>query len=128
MTMPELAITLAIAGLLALTAAPMIRTTLRRYALEEASQRFTADLVRAQTLAIKLNRAVTVQRVGLTGYRVDGGPTRPLPTSVSFATSAPDSVRFVSFGPPTTGATAFTLQWETKTQTVTVNTAGRITR
>ena len=80
MTMPELAITLAIAGLLALTAAPMIRTTLRRYALEEASQRFTADLVQAQTLAIKLNRAVTVQRVGLTGYRVDGGPTRAATT------------------------------------------------
>ena len=124
--MPELAITVAIAGLLALIAAPMVRTTLRRYALEEATQRFQADLVHAQTLAIKLNRAVTVQRMGTTGYRIDGGATQPLPNNVQFQATSADSVRFASFGPPTTGAVAFTLQYRTRARTITVNAAGRI--
>jgi hypothetical protein len=85
--------------------------------------------VEAQTRAIKMNRPVTVKRVGLTGYSVDNGGTEPLPASVSFSSGAPDSVRFVSFGPPTTGAVSFTLQWDATNQsTVSVNAAGKITR
>jgi prepilin-type N-terminal cleavage/methylation domain-containing protein len=129
MTLPELAITMALVGLLMAIAMPSIRRATRRYSLEEATQKFSADLVEAQTRAIRLNRGVTVRRVGLTGYSVDGGGTETLPTSVSFASGAPDSVRFVSFGPPSTGAVSFTLQWDAANQsTVSVNAAGRVIR
>ena len=129
MTLPELVVTTAIVGLLTAIAVPSVRRTMRRYSLEEATQRFSADLVEAQTRAIKLNRPVTVKRSGLTGYRVDDGETRVLPAGTSFAADAPDSVRFVSFGPPTTGAVSFTLQSEgTAATNVRVNVAGRISR
>ena len=128
MTLPELIVAMAIAGLLTAIALPSIRRSLRRYSVEQATEKFSADLAEAQTRAIKLNRSVTVQRIGLSTYRIDGGDTRSLPTSVSFTADAPDSVRFVSFGPPTTGAVAFTLQWDTNRDTVNVNAAGRITR
>ena len=128
MTMVELAITVSIVGLLAVIAAPIVRTALRRHALEDASQRLASDLVRAQSLAIKLNRGVTVERMGLTGYRVDGGVTKVLPNDVAFASTSADSVRFASFGPPTTGAATFTMQWEARTRAVAVNAAGRVIR
>lgn len=128
MTLVELTITMTIAGLLTLIAAPSMRTALRRHALEDATQRLTSELVRAQSEAIKLNRPVTVKRVGHTGYRVDNGDTQLLPNSVRFITTAPDSVRFASFGPPLSGATTFTLQWEGNTRAITVNAAGRVTR
>lgn len=126
LTLPELAVTMAIAGILALTAAPMVRNAMLQYAADEATQKFVGDLVEAQARAIKLNRAVTVQRMGLTGYRIDGGPTQPLPNAVQFQATSADSVRFASFGPPTTGAVAFTLQYRTRARTITVNAAGRI--
>ena len=72
MTLPELAITLAIAGILTMVAAPKLRTAMRSYAVEEATQQFMSDLVEAQTLAIKLNRPVTVWRNTTTTYKVDG--------------------------------------------------------
>lgn len=129
MTLPEMVVATAIVGLLTAIALPSVRRAVRRNSLEEASQRFSGSLAEAQTRAIKLNRAVTVERMGLTGYRIDGDDTRSLPTSVTFTSTSPDSVRFVSFGPPTTGAVAFTLQWDASDQeTVTVNAAGRITR
>ena len=131
MTLPELAITLAIVGLLTGIAIPSVRNSMRQHSMEEAVQKFSGDLVEAQTRAIKLNRGVTVKRVGLTGYRIDGDSTKLLPTSVTFASGTPDSVRFVSFGPPTTGAVIFTLQWDGSTETqsiVRVNAAGRVVR
>ena len=129
MTLPELAIVMAISGLLLSIALPAVRKSMRRYTLEEATQKFTAALVEAQTRAIKMNRPVTVSRDGLTGYKVDGGATRLLPAGLTFSSTAADSVRFVSFGPPSTGAVSFTLQWNSTTQsTVTVNAAGRIAR
>ena len=129
MTLPELAITMALVGLLTAIAMPKVRRAMRRYSLEEATQKFSSDLVEAQTRAIKMNRPVTVKRVGLTGYTIDNGGTETLPTSVTFSSTAPDSVRFVSFGPPTTGAVSFTLQWDATNQTtVSVNAAGKITR
>src|SRR5689334_2001292 len=112
MTLPELVVATAVVGLMTAIAIPSVRRTTRRYSLEEATQKFSADLVEAQTRAIKLNRPVTVKRVGLTGYSIDNGSTESLPTSVTFVSNAPDSVRFVSFGPPTTGAISFTLQWD----------------
>lgn len=129
MTLPEIVVVTAIVGLMTMIALPSLRRTTRRFSLEEATAKFSSDLVEAQTRAIKLNRSVTVQRMGLTGYRIDGGSTRALPTSVSFLSTAPDSVRFVSFGPPTTGAVSFTLQWDASNQsTVAVNAAGRVSR
>ena len=129
MTLPELAITLAIVGLLTGIAVPSVRNATRQYSLEEATQKFGGDLVEAQTRAIKLNRAITVKRVGTTGYQIDGGTTKLLPTSVAFVSNAPDSVRFVSFGPPTTGAVSFTLEYDGDTQkTVSVNAGGRVIR
>ena len=129
MTLPELAITMAIAGLLLAIALPSVRRATRQHTLEEATQKFSAALVEAQTRAIKLNRAVTVRRDGLTGYKVDNGTTKLLPTSVSFASTSADSVRFVSFGPPTTGAVSFVLEWDAQNRdTVRVNAAGRIRR
>lgn len=129
MTLPELAIVLALVGLLTSIALPSIQNSMRQHSLEEATQRFGADLVNAQTLAIRKNTAVTVARVGTSGYTVDGGPTKLLPSSVTFATSSAASVRFVSFGPPSTGAATFTLVWDADHQrTVSVNAAGRVIR
>ena len=129
MTLPELVVATAIVGLLTSFAVPSVRRSLRRHSLEEATQKLRASLVEAQTLAIKKNAAVTVRRVGTTGYRIDGKDTQTLPTSVSFVSTSADSVRFVSFGPPTTGAASFTLQWDASHQsTVSVNAAGRVTR
>jgi prepilin-type N-terminal cleavage/methylation domain-containing protein len=128
-TLPELAITMALVGLLTAVAMPSVRRSMRRYSLEEGTQKFSAALVEAQTTAIKLNRAVTVERMGTTGYRVDGGTTRLLPTSVTFTSASAPNVRFVSFGPPSTGAVSFTLQWDAANQrTVSVNAGGRIIR
>ena len=129
MTLPELAIVLAIVGLLTSIALPSVQNAMRQHSLEEATQKFGADLVNAQTIAITKNRAVTVARVGTTGYTVDGGTTRLLPTSVTFATSSAASVQFVSFGPPSSGAATFTLVWDADHQrTVSVNAAGRVIR
>lgn len=129
MTLPELAIVLAIVGLLTGIAVPSVQNSMRQHSLEEATQKFGAALVNGQTIAIKQNRAVTVKRVGTTGYQVDGGSTQLLPTSVTFTSASADSVRFVSFGPPTTGAVTFTFAWDASHQrTVSVNAAGRVIR
>lgn len=129
MTLPELAIVLAIVGLLTAIAVPSVQNSMRQHSLEEATQKFGGDLVNAQTIAIKKNRAVTVARVGTTGYTVDGGATKLLPASVTFASSSAASVTFVSFGPPTTGAATFTIVWDANHQrTVSVNAGGRVIR
>lgn len=129
MTLPELAIVLAIVGLLTGIAVPSVQNSMRQHSLEEATQKLGAALVEAQTIAIKKNRAVTVLRVGTTGYTVDGGSTRLLPTSVTFTSASADSVRFASFGPPTTGAVTFTVEWDADhRRTVSVNAAGRVVR
>lgn len=129
MTLPELAIAMALVGLLLSISVPSVRDSMRRYTLEEATQKFSGALVQAQTMAIQKNAAVTVKRVGTTGYSVNNGATQPLPASVTFTSTSADSVRFVSFGPPTTGAVSFTLEWDASNQeTVSVNAAGRITR
>jgi Tfp pilus assembly protein FimT len=119
---------MAVAGILTMIALPSVRKANARWAVEEATQQFVSDVTKAQAIAIKANRPVTVKRVGQTGYRVDGGDTRLLPTGVTFLPGSPDSVRFVSFGPPTSGASAFTLRGESRTVTVSVNAAGRISR
>ena len=129
MTLPELAITMALVGLLTSIAFPKVADSMRRYSLEEATQKFSGALVEAQTRAIKLNRVVTVERVGTTGYRVDGGSTQLLPTSVTFTSNSAASVSFVSFGPPSTGAATFTLEWDSTHQsTINVNASGRVIR
>src|SRR5687768_14736098 len=90
LTLPELAITMAVAGLLTMIALPSVQKANARWATEEAAQQFVSDVTKAQSIAIRANRAVTVKRVGQTGYRVDGGDTRLLPEGVEFASGSPD--------------------------------------
>ena len=59
-----------------------------------------------------------------TTYQVGTLAPRALPGRATFVSGTTDSVRFASFGPPTTGAASFQLQIGSRVKTVRVNAAG----
>lgn len=125
-SLPELLIALAMIGILSAITGPRIGEALRRHALEGAAQQLALDMKRAQSEAVKRNRNVSLTRVGLTGYSVDGGPATVFADQVTFTTASPATVTFASFGPPTTGSATMTLRRGTASKTVRVSATGRV--
>lgn len=125
-TLPELLIALALIGILSAITGPRIGEALRRHALEGAAQQLALDMARAQSEAVKRNRNVSLTRVGLTGYSVDGGPATVFTDQVQFASTSPTTVTFASFGPPTTGSATMTLVRNEDQKVVRVSATGRV--
>jgi Tfp pilus assembly protein FimT len=124
-TLVELVIVVGVMGLLSAIAVPSLITWRRDLLLEHAVQKLRSELHLAQIESVKRNQPVTFYRLGGNTYRTGTLPKRQLPTPVAFA-SAPDSVRFAPFGPPTTGGTLFTLQLGGRTRVVEVSVAGHV--
>ena len=125
-SLPELLIALALIGILSAITGPRITEAMRRHALEAAANQLALDMNRAQSEAIKRNAPVSLTRVGLTGYSINGGPATVLSDGVAFASTSPATVTFASFGPPTTGNATMTLVRDTDSRTVRVSAAGRV--
>ena len=125
-SLPELLIALAMIGILSAITGPRITEAMRRHALDGAAQQLALDMNRAQSEAVKRNSNVSLTRVGLTGYSVNGGPAIVFADGVAFVSTSPATVTFASFGPPTTGSATMTLVRDTDTRTVRVSATGRV--
>ena len=125
-SLPELLIALAMIGILSAITGPRVTEAMRRHALDAASQQLALELSRAQSEAIKRNSPVSLTRVGLTGYRVNNGPTIVFADDVTFTSSSASTVTFASFGPPTTGTAALTVVRGDDQKIVRVSATGRV--
>ena len=99
----ELLVVLVVIGTALTMALPKVAAIRQRMLLDGAAQQVLGDLQRAQIEAIKRNRSLKVVLTGPTSYDIQFLGARELDGGVQFA-SAPDTVRFASFGPPASPA------------------------
>jgi prepilin-type N-terminal cleavage/methylation domain-containing protein len=125
-TLVEAVIVMVVAGFLMALALPRFAEVRRSIELDTAAYQLAGDLRRAQVEAIKRNEAVTLARTGASTYSISFIGNRTLEASVTFNVGSADSVRLASFGPPTTGAQAFTLDHGGFSKTVSVTAAGLV--
>ena len=108
-------------GIMVSVAAPRVTTLSKRIQLDAAAQQVLGDLQRARTEAIKRNDTVRVT-FGETGYTIQYVGARTL-DGATF-TTAPDSVLFAPFGPPSMGGATFVVAMDGRSKTITLNAAG----
>ncbi len=124
MTLIELMLVVTIMGIMMALALPKFRGMRARWRVESAAQQLMGDLHRARVEAIKRNTAVALTRSGASQYSIQFVGDRELPSGVTFAPEAPDTVRFAAFGPSLTGTAEFTLSFLSHSKKVGVNAAG----
>lgn len=122
-TLIEMLMVLTIVGIMLAAALPKFNAMRTNYRVDTAAQQVVGDLRRARSEALKRNRSVKLAKTGTNTYSMQYIGNRTLPTGVSF-TAGSDSIRFGSFGPPSTGAASFTVGFSGKTKQVTVSAAG----
>jgi prepilin-type N-terminal cleavage/methylation domain-containing protein len=125
-TLVETVIVIVLAGMLLTFAVPQFSESRRRYQVDTAAHQLAGDLRRAQVEAIRRNTPITLRRFDDSTYTVDFIGVRMLESGVTFAGWSADSVRMAVFGPPTTGARAFTVMRDGIQKTVTVSAAGLV--
>lgn len=123
-TLIELMVTCAIIGIATSIALPKIGAVRDQLTLDAAAQELMHQLELARSEAIKRNQPLSLHRLSGTTYQVGTLAPRALPGRATFVSGTTDSVRFASFGPPTTGAASFQLQIGSRVKTVRVNAAG----
>ena len=124
MTLVEIMVAVSVLAVGTSIAIPRITAIRDQLSLESAAQELVHQLNLARSEAIKRNQPTSFYKRSANTFQVGTLTTRALPAQVSFATGAPDSVRYASFGPPVTGAVTIPLQVGTRTKTVRVNAAG----
>ena len=124
MTLVEIMVAVSVLAVGTSIAIPRITAIRDQLTLEAAAQELVHQLNLARSEAIRKNQATSFYKRGTNTFQVGTLTTRALPGHVTFATTAPDSVRYASFGPPVTGAATVTLQIGTRSKAVRVNAAG----
>jgi len=124
LTLMEVLLVLSIIGIVMAIALPRIVAIRNALTLDAAAQEVVAQLNLSRSEAIRRNVAVSFVKISASQFRVGTLTQRDLPGGVTFGTSTPDSVRFASFGPPSTGAATLALQIGSRTRNVRVNAAG----
>ncbi|MDX1744527.1 MAG: GspH/FimT family pseudopilin [Halobacteriales archaeon] len=121
-TLLEVMIAVTVLALLLTIMGPQIMQMSNRMEANAAAQQVLGDLERARTEAIKRNTTVSLKKTGDSTYSIQFVGSRALDGAV-FA-SAPDSVAFAAYGPPTLGGETFVVQAGAHTKTVVLNAAG----
>lgn len=123
-TMLEIMIIMAITIVIVTFAFPQMGETVRRMALDGATQKLVSDLRRARIEAMRRNASVYVAKKDSVTYEIQYVGVRTLPSEVVFDGSSPDTVRFAPFGPTLTGPATYTLSRGGYSTTVLVAASG----
>ena len=124
MTLVEIMVAVSVLAVGTSIAIPRITAIRDQLSLEAAAQELVHQLNLARSEAIKRNQPTSFYKRTAKNFQVGALTVRALPGQVTFASGAPDSVRYASFGPPVTGAVTIPLQVGTRIKTVRVNAAG----
>ena len=124
MTLIEIMVAVSLLAMASSIAIPRVTAVRNQLTLDAAAQELTHQLHLARSEAIKRNTPVSFHKLDNKTFNVGTLSHRKLPGSVVFGSTAPDSVRYASFGPPTSGAAVIPLQIGTLTKNVRVNAAG----
>ena len=121
----ELLVVLVVIGTALTIALPKAAALRQGMLLDGAAQQVLGDLQRAQFEAIKRNQSLKVVLTGPTSYTVQFIGARELDGGVQFV-SAPDTMRFASFGPPalSSGPAIYVLRLGSREKRVEVSAAG----
>jgi prepilin-type N-terminal cleavage/methylation domain-containing protein len=119
----ELLVVLVLIGTALSIALPKASALRQRMLLDGAAQQVLGDLQRAQFQAIRRNQSVRVVLTGPTSYSIESAGARELDGGVQFL-SAPDTVRFASFGPPASGPAMYVLRLGSREKRVELSAAG----
>lgn len=123
-TLVEMLVVVVMIGIMSSIALPGYARMQRRWQVESAAQQLVADLHRARVEALKRNDNVFLAKSGANTYTIRFLGTRTLPNGASFATGAPDTVRFAAFGPAVSGAATYKVDIGSYSKEVFVNAAG----
>jgi len=121
-TLPELLISLTLAGILAIVASPQFGQVHRGAVVAGAAEQLMGDLQRAQAEAIKRNRGITIRKTGEATYDIEFLGSVTLEGAVF--SQGPDSVRLAPFGPPLTGSATYVLSAGSYSKSVILTAAG----
>lgn len=124
MTLVEIMVAVSVLAVGTSIAIPRITAIRDQLSLEAAAGELVHQLNLARSEAIKRNQPTSFYRRTPKTFQVGTLTVRALPGHVTFASGAPDSVRYASFGPPATGAVVIPLQVGTRIKVVRVNAAG----
>jgi prepilin-type N-terminal cleavage/methylation domain-containing protein len=124
MTLVELMVAVSVLAVGTSIAIPRITSIRDQLTLEAAAQELVHQLNLTRSEAIKRNQPTSFYRRSASTFQVGTLTARALPGHVTFASGAPDSVRYASFGPPVTGAVTIPLQVGARTRVVRINAAG----
>ena len=119
----ELLVVLVVIGTAWTIALPKAAALRQGMLLDGAAQQVLGDLQRAQFEAIKRNQSLKVVLTGPTSYTVQFMGARELDGGVQFV-SAPDTMRFASFGPPASGPAIYVLRLGSREKRVEISAAG----
>ena len=119
----ELLVVLVVIGTALTIALPKAAALRQGMLLDGAAQQVLGDLQRAQFEAIKRNQSLKVVLTGPTSYNVQFIGARELDGGVQFV-SAPDTMRFASFGPPASGPAIYVLRFGSREKRVEISAAG----
>ena len=119
----ELLVVLVVIGTALTIALPKAAALRQGMLLDGAAQQVLGDLQRAQFEAIKRNQSLKVVLTGPTSYTVQFIGARELDGGVQFV-SAPDTMRFASFGPPASGQAIYVLRLGSREKRVEISAAG----
>lgn len=122
-TLVEILAAVVVLGIVASIAAPRVRTMAQAIQVDAAARQVAADLERARTEAIKRNASVKVT-AGTSGYTIQYIGARDL-DGARFI-SAPDSVKFAPFGPPSLGGASYIVAVGDHARTVTLDAGGHV--
>lgn len=124
-TLVEMLTVVVMAGIIMSIALPRFIWMRTRYQVDAAAQQITGDLRRARAEALRRNTSVALLKTGTTSYQVQYIGARSLPSGVQF-TAGSDSVRFISFGVPATGAASFTVGASNQARLVSITASGLV--
>jgi prepilin-type N-terminal cleavage/methylation domain-containing protein len=124
MTLIEIMVAVSLIAMMSSLAIPKITAVRDQLSLEAAAQELVHQLHLARSEAIKRNQPTSFYKINDSTFNVGTLSHHTLPGDVVFASTAPDSVRYASFGPPVTGAATIPIQIGSRTKTVRVNAAG----
>ena len=102
-TLGELAIVVALVGIVLSMATPYLLRARAEYTFDNGAREVLRGLQRARFEALRRNQSVYFARVDATHFEVEGIGDFELPSPLRFV-SGPDTVRFASFGPVLGGA------------------------
>ena len=125
-TLAEMLAVIAVLSLAFGIGLPRLVAIRERAMVNAVAEQVVGDLRRAQNEALRRNRTIKFYRKSANVYAIDQIGDRELHINGSSVAFSSDTLKFASFGPPTSGAATVTVSYGSRTKTVSLSVNGML--